>query len=218
MECLNIEERLSEYLERSLAPEEMSLVAQHVHECDRCSALLEEMRSVLLACKAFPRIEPDLELVERILLRTSGRPRTRSFRELLQQYFLRPMLTPRFAVGTAIVALFLILSANLLLPHAASFAAVLSPREWVRQMDRGVQAIYSEGLKAYDKKNEFQAWFTFNKNTILNKLGFFMEQLDVPVQTKEKSQEQNQQHDKKGAGEKSSSMGPVRPGLAFSLL
>jgi hypothetical protein len=218
MECLKIEELLSEYLERSLPPEDMSRVAEHLHECNACSVLLEEMRSVLAACKGFPRLEPDIELVEKILLRTSGRPRTRSFRELLQQYFLRPMLTPRFAVGAALVALFLVLATNLLLPHLTPMASLISPKEWVRQMDRGVQAIYSQGLKAYDKKNEWQAWMSFQKNTVFNKLGFFIEQLDVPVQTKEKSQQPKPQRDSKGLSEKSSLLWPVRPASGFSLL
>ncbi len=72
-------------------------------------------------------------------------------------------------------------------------------------MDRGVQGIYAEGLRAYDKKNEWQAQFTFLKNNVFHKLGFMIEQLDVPVQTngKQKSGEPRQQQDK-NPGQKSS--------------
>ncbi len=216
MECLNIEERLSEYLDRSLPPSEMAQVAEHLHECSACSQLMEEMRSVLVACKAYPKVEPDLDLIEKILLRTSGRPRTRGFGELVRQYFLTPLLTPRFAVGAALVVLFAALSANMLLPRASSLASLLSPREWVSRFDRGVQAIYSEGLKAYDTKNEWQARVTFLKNNVMHSLGFYMEQLDVPVQTKEKSQEQKQQEPKGtngGAGKSSSFLAPDGRGL-----
>jgi len=220
MECFKIEERFSEYLDRSLPSEAMAQVAEHLHECSACSALLEEMRSVMVACKAYPALEPDVALIEKILLRTSGRPRTRSFRELFQQYFLHPILTPRFAVGAALVVLFLIFSRNLLLPHFTSFEALLSPKEWVRQMDRGVQQIYSEGLKAYDTKNEWQARITFFKNNVFNKLGFFMEQLDVPVEGKQKPQEQKApQREPKGTSERSSSLQtPVAQGLKSVLL
>ena len=63
-------------------------------------------------------------------------------------------------------------------------------------MDRGAQQLYSEGLKAYDKKNYLQDQFTYFKNTMLNKLGFMIEQLDVPVEGKKKSGEPRQQQEK----------------------
>jgi hypothetical protein len=220
MECFEVEERLSEYLDRTLPSEAMAQVAEHLHACSACSALLEEMRSVLVACKAYPALEPDVELIEKILLRTSGRPRTRSFRELLQQYFLRPMLTPRFAVGAALAVLFLIFARSLLLPHVTSFQALLSPREWVRQMDRGVQAVYSEGLRAYQAKIDWQQSATNFKDSVFHKLGLFMEQLDVPVEGKQKPQEQKApQREPKGTSEKSSSLRtPVARGLVSVLL
>jgi hypothetical protein len=198
MECPNVEERLSEYMERALPPEEMARVAEHLHACSKCASLLEDMRSVVLDCKAYPSLGPDLSLLERILLRTSGRPRTRTLRELIDQYFLRLMLTPRFAAGAALALLFLALSVTLARPHMSTVASFLSPVEMLHRLDRGVQGIYAEGLKAYDKKNEWQAQFTFFKNNVFHKLGFMIEQLDVPVQTngKQKSGEPPQQQEK----------------------
>jgi hypothetical protein len=72
-------------------------------------------------------------------------------------------------------------------------------------MDRGVQEIYARGLKAYDKKNEWQAQFGFIKNNVFNRLGFMIEQLDVPVEGKKKSGEPRQQQEKTPS-EKSSLM------------
>jgi hypothetical protein len=83
-----------------------------------------------------------------------------------------------------------------MVPRASSVSAALSPKEIFRQMDRGVQRIYSEGLKAYDKKNELQEQFTFFKNNVFNKLGFIIEQLDVPVEGKQDSGEPGQQQEK----------------------
>jgi hypothetical protein len=207
MECPNIEERLSEYIERSLPAEEMTRVAEHVHECRNCSELLEEMRMVLLTCKSFPTLEPDVNLLERVLLRTSGRPRTRSWRERVREYIIRPMFTPRFAAGAVLALLFAGLTTFLIRPHMPTVASLVSPTEWVHRMDRGVQGIYAEGLKAYDKKNEWQAQFSFLKNNVFHKLGFMIEQLDVPVQTngKQKSGEPRQQQEK-SPGQKSSLM------------
>src|SRR5512136_2006697 len=141
MKCPQFEERLSEYMERTLPASELGQVAEHLHECANCSALLEEMRSILLRCKSFPSYEPDTALIERILLRTTGRPRTRTFRELLDQYFLRRLLTPRFAAGAVLTVMFLGLTVGLFRDRISSVAAMLSPGELISQMDRGVQTV-----------------------------------------------------------------------------
>ncbi len=196
MDCPRVEERLSEYLERSLSPDEMEQVAVHLHECANCSTLLEEMQSVLAACKSYPSLDFDVRLAERILLRTSGRQRTKSLKERFNEYILRPMLTPRFATGAVLASLFMVLMVWLMMPRASAVASALSPREMFRWMDRNVQQLYSEGLKAYDKKNEWQAQFKFIRNNVFNKLGFMIEQLDVPVEGKKKSGEPRQRQEK----------------------
>ncbi len=196
MNCPYAEERLSEYLERSLTAEDMGLVAEHLHECARCSTLLEEMRSVLAMCRSFPRLEFSIDLAERILLRTSGKPRTRSLKERLSEYVLRPMLTPRFAVGAVLAVLFVALIGSLAAPKMSVVASVLSPRELLHRLDWNVQQLYSEGLKAYDAKNEWQAKLRYYRNNVFNKLGFMIDQLDVPVEGKKKSGEPRQRQEK----------------------
>jgi len=203
MECRYIEDRLSEYIDKSLLPADMRTVAEHIRDCRSCLLLSEEMRANLAACRAFPVLDPDLELIERILLRTSGRPRTRSFRELLRQYVVGPMFTPRFAVGTGLAVLFLAFVMNFMAPRLGGIASALSPRELLKSFDRGVQSVYAEGLKAYDKKNEWQAQFTFFKNNVFNTLGFMIERLDVPKEGKKKPGEPRQQQEK-APNEKSS--------------
>ncbi len=193
MECLKVQEHLSQYLERSLPGEEAERIAEHLHECGSCADLLEEMRSVVALCRSFPAFEPDTELIEKILLKTSGRRRTRRLGELLRQYLVRPMLTPRFAMGAVLAALFLVLAINFMLPRMTTLAAAMSPRELFRMMDRGVQEIYGGGLKLYDKKNEWQEQFTFFKNNVFNRLGIMIERLDVPVEGKKKPGETKQQ-------------------------
>lgn len=202
MECGLVEERLSEYIERTLPHDEMVRVAQHLHECPRCLGLREEMRSILVTCQAFPSEAVDLALLDRILLRTSGRPRTRSLRERLRAYFLRPVLTPRFATGVGLALLFLALLVDMMVPRMNVLASVLSPRELLSQMDRGVQQIYSQGLKLYQSKNEWQAQFTFFKNNMWHKLGLKIEQLDVPVEGNKKPA--NEKQNEKAPGKKSS--------------
>jgi hypothetical protein len=123
--------------------------------------------------------------------------------ELISQYVLRPMFTPRFAVGAVLATLFLVLVMNFIVPRASSVASALSPSELFRTMDRGVQGIYGEGLKLYDKKNEWQAQFTFFKNNLFNRLGIMIERLDVPVEGKKKPGEPQKQQEKAPGNESS---------------
>ena len=154
MECGLVEDRLSEYVERTLPHEEMIRIAEHLQECARCQGLMEEIRSILVTCQAFPSYEADAELIDRVLLRTSGRPRSRSIRERLRAYFLQPLLTPRFAMGVGLALLSVALLVDLMAPRVGALASTLTPGELLGRMDRGVQQIYSAGLKLYDTKNE----------------------------------------------------------------
>jgi len=203
MECPFVEERLSEYIERSLPADEMSGVVEHLHECRACSDLLEEIRSVIASCKSFSSYDADLEMVERILLRTSGRPRTRSWREVIDRYLFRPLLTPRFAVGAGLAVLFLALVLNLMAPKFPSIASVLSPTGIFRRMDRGVQEIYGGGLKLYDKKNEWQAQFNYLKDSLFNRLGFMIDTMDAPDGAAREPGE-GKEEPEKGSSQKSS--------------
>jgi Putative zinc-finger len=206
MECRYIEDRLSDYMERSLPASESERVANHLHGCRNCSLLLEEMRANLAACKAFPVLEMDVELVERILLRTSGKPRTRTFGELVRLYLIGPMLTPRFAVGASLAALFIAFSLSFLGPRITGVTAAMAPGELLRRFDRSVQGLYAEGLKLNDRKNEWQAQFSFFRNNVLNKLGFMIDELDVPQEGNKKKSGEPRQQRGKNPGEKSSEL------------
>jgi hypothetical protein len=192
MECGFVEYRLSDYIERSLPHEEMVQVAEHLQECPGCLGLMEEMRSILVTCQAFPSFELDAALLEKVLLRTSGKPRTRTLRERIRAYFVQPILTPRFATGVGLALLFIALVVDLMVPRASALSSVLAPRELLSRMDRGMQQIYSEGLKLYNTKNEWQEQFAGYKNSMLGKLGIMIEQLDVPVEGKKKATEPKQ--------------------------
>jgi hypothetical protein len=206
MQCGSIEERLSEYVERALPHEEMLQVAEHLQECPRCLGLMEEIRAILVTCRVFPSYEVDAALLDRILVRTSGQPRTLPWRERFKAQFLQPALTPRFAMGFGLALLFLALTVDLMVPRANLIASVLSPKGILLQMDRGVQQIYSEGLKLYSAKNEWQAQFKAIKNNMMNNLFFMIEQLDVPVEGNKKKPDEPKQQDKNPGqnGQKSS--------------
>ncbi len=210
MDCSQIEQLLSEYLESSLPAEENEHISRHLETCTSCSALLAEMRSAFTLCQSYPVLDMDPDFVEKILLRTSGRPRTRSLRERFNQYFLRPLLTPRFAVGASLATLFLALMANLTVPRVSGAFASLSPQEVLQFMDHGVRQVYGEVLKAVAVKDEWQDQFSrFGKNT-WNSMRSIMEQMDTaPVEGRKKPQD-GEQEKRKDSKEKSSGL-PLWP-------
>jgi hypothetical protein len=208
MNCTQIEELLSEYMERSLSDQEMTQVAAHLNKCSNCSRLRDGMVSAVYLCKSYPVLEMDINVLEKILLRTSGRPRRRSLKELWSQNVLKPLLAPRFAVGAGLAALFLVLMVNLIIPRVSPALSAFSPLELLRLMDKGVQQVYGEGLKAYKTKTDLEEQLTYLKSNIFGKLRFIMGKIDVPVEDSGKSAEPNRQ--KKDPEDKSSSL-PLLP-------
>ena len=205
MDCSKVELSLSDYLEASLPGDERNQITKHLENCQNCSALFHELQSIVSLCNSYPTLDLDPRLIERILLRTSGRPRTRSFRELFSQYVVRPLLTPRLAVGTSLAALFLILMFDVMMPKLSATISSLSPVELFQVMDRGVQQLYGEGLKIYEKKNTWQAQLKRFRNNALNELRFMMEQMDIPVEGRKKL-EDSPPPKKNSPEEKSSSL------------
>jgi hypothetical protein len=202
MDCSLIEQRLSEYMESALPADELSEISEHLKSCENCTALLGEMRAIVLACHNYPALEMDEELLGKILLRTSGRPQPLSLRERIQ-WLLQPLLAPRFAVGAGLAAMFLALTFNFMTPRVPGGISSVSALELFNWMDRGAQYAYGEGLKASDKKNEWMAEFHFFKINTANKLRYMMERIDVPVEGRTKPDEPA--HEKKQApGERSS--------------
>lgn len=181
MDCRWIEERLSEYMEHLVPDQETELVAEHLRTCAGCAALYEEMRSTLAACQTFPVLDLNRDLVDRILLRTSGQTRKKSPRELWAAFW-HPWLMPRFAAGAVLAVLFVTLLTNVVSPDITGLASALSPGEVFSRMDRRVQELYGEGLRAYEQKNKWQAEFLFLKDNAFNKIAFMIARFDIPVE------------------------------------
>ncbi len=181
MDCSHSEQMLSEYLDSTLSPDERLQLEEHLESCSRCAALLAEMRSVIDLCRSTRTLEVKPELVDSILLRTSGRSRTRSLREFLRRYLNPSLATPRFAVGTSLAAIFLILTAYTLMPRASAARPHFSPLAVLQLMERQVQHLYGQGIKAYEKANELQAQFFYFTDNAINKARFMMETMEVPA-------------------------------------
>jgi Tol biopolymer transport system component len=66
MNCEQVEELLSAYLDNELAPEERRVVAAHVEECSHCSAVLADFRRHDFLLSQLPRVSPSPALRDRI--------------------------------------------------------------------------------------------------------------------------------------------------------
>lgn len=183
----------------------MRRIGEHLRICKPCSDLFSEMQAAVSLCHGYPTLEMDPDFLEKILLRTSGRPRTRSFRERFNRYFLGPLLTPRFAAGAVLATLFVALMANLMGPKMSTAFSDLSPSGIFQKLDLGVQQVYGEGLKAYDKLTSWHDRFRDFKNSAPDKLRHMIEQMEPPVEGRKKPEEQMQEK-KKPPKDKSSSL------------
>jgi Tol biopolymer transport system component len=68
MNCEQVEERLSAYLDNMLAPDERRAVTLHLQTCPRCMALLAELRQNDILLAQLPRVAPSPVLRERLFL------------------------------------------------------------------------------------------------------------------------------------------------------
>jgi|GEM_PF-1024637 len=69
MICLDMQERLSAYLDGDLSPEEMKEVAGHLSGCESCQAVLTELRQVRDALRSLPEVEVPADLHSSIMER-----------------------------------------------------------------------------------------------------------------------------------------------------
>ena len=180
MNCFEVEECLSEYMESGLPAFEMDRVRRHLEQCPKCAALLEAVRVTVDLCRNYPEPEMDPRLLDSILAGTTGSPAPVSLYERMRRLIIQPMLTPRFAAGAGLTALFFVLMANLMLPRISTALSSVSPSQVYAVVDQSFHRLYGQGLKAYDKKNEWEAQISYFKNRVINRLQYVIEKFDIP--------------------------------------
>ena len=89
--------RLSEYLDRTLAPEQRSRVDAHLVECVACSAELRELERTVNLLHRLPDPEPPPHLAQAVMARlAAGEGQPEAFEQRLRRLF-----DPAFAVPVA---------------------------------------------------------------------------------------------------------------------
>lgn len=85
MECNNIQERLSAYIEGVISPEEKILIDEHLKSCQRCNESLAELKRTIEYVQDLEDIEPPVWLTQKVVARI--RSEVKPKKGILQKLF-----------------------------------------------------------------------------------------------------------------------------------
>jgi anti-sigma factor RsiW len=145
--CEQIENRLSDYLEGALTPEEAALFVNHSSTCAQCRELVASVRGLIGAMHALEPVAAPMNLVPAILDNTLG-PRTASAGWKAWFGWMRFVWQPRFAYGVVTVLITVgVVSQALGIQWSMPTVADLNPVSLYRSADRKAHLFYAKGSK-----------------------------------------------------------------------
>lgn len=145
--CAQTEQRLTDYLDRSISPEETAALEAHVKSCPDCAALVAAVEVTVRAIQTAPEPEVPPQLFAKIIGATSGvRASGGGWRDWLRHATL--IWSPRFAMGalTMAASLLIVLHAASTPGNAEAYAAI-NPMNLIRAADRQVHRTYAHTAK-----------------------------------------------------------------------
>ncbi len=142
--CTLTEERLSDFLEAALSPEEAASFSAHAAGCANCTKLIAQVSGLVSRMQQAPPVEAPPLLTGKILEATLG---PRKQKQVSPGWFgwVPAIWQPRFAMGIVTVA-----ASFVIVFHAASASASktsLNPVNLVRGANRQVHLTYARGAK-----------------------------------------------------------------------
>ena len=145
--CTLTEERLSDYLERALEPEEAAAFAAHMKTCATCAGLVSRVSGLVKEMRGLEMVEQPPHLVAKILDATVG---SKPSKEGWRRWFAwaPAMMQPRFAMGIATVAAccVIVVQAGGVTPNKLR-KANLNPADVLRAANRQAHLTYARGVK-----------------------------------------------------------------------
>ncbi len=142
--CALTEERLSDFLDGALLPEEATAFSAHSAGCANCTQLIAQVSELVSRMQQTPPVEEPPFLSGKILEATLG-PRKQDSVSPGWFGWLQAVWQPRFAMGIVTVA-----ASFVIVFHAASSSASrtsLNPMNLVRDANRQVHLTYARGAK-----------------------------------------------------------------------
>jgi hypothetical protein len=143
--CEQIEERLSDYIERALDAAETQQLEAHLLGCEHCAALTAQLRLTMGGLHALEMAEPPAHLVDRILEQTSGPQRRRTTAPGLLNW-LRPLFRPQIMLGTVAALASLLVTLQFAIP-ARYRKNGFTPTEVFESVNRQAHISYGRSLK-----------------------------------------------------------------------
>ncbi len=142
--CTLTEERLSDFIEGALAPEDAAAFSAHTKTCAACAKLVAQVSGLVSRMQQTAPVEEPPLLVRKILEATLG-PRKR--KPVSQGWFgwIPAIWQPRFAMGIVTVA-----ASVVIVLHASGSPAArtsLNPVNLVRDANRQIHLTYAHGAK-----------------------------------------------------------------------
>lgn len=151
LNCLEFEERLSDFEEGTLAPEHADAMRQHARACATCAELLAAVRQTAVWLAELPQLEMPPQLVPAILERTMGRRRQqvtwRATLESLGALVWQPRVAMSF--GMALFAVAVLLNATGVNLRRLRWSD-LTPRQVAITTERGLHRSWARGAKYYN--------------------------------------------------------------------
>lgn len=144
LSCAQVEEQLSDYLDRALTPEGKAMFFAHLDDCPECSQLVLEVQELTMR---MPRLAPVAEpptLETKILDSTLGE------RQGWRGWFgwINAIWQPQFAIGIATAAVSLMIAFHALAPRVEGVtAADLTPASMARTANRQAHLVYARSAK-----------------------------------------------------------------------
>ncbi len=142
--CTLTEERLSDFLEGALSPEEAAAFSAHAAGCANCTKLVAQVSGLVSRMQDVPQVEEPAQLRRKILDATLGPRKQKPAAQGLFGWL--PLIwQPRFAMGIVTVA-----ASFVIVFHAATASASktsLNPVNLVRGAIRQVHLTYARGAK-----------------------------------------------------------------------
>ncbi|HVB85981.1 MAG TPA: zf-HC2 domain-containing protein [Candidatus Dormibacteraeota bacterium] len=145
--CTVTEERLSDFLEGTLALPERDACAAHAEACASCSEILARVGALVTDMHALEELPEPSHLARRIINNT--RPTPRRGQEFSSwSGWLSLIWQPRFAIGLATVAVTAVILAHAARPQLSRLTpADLNPVNLVRAGNRQAHLTYARGEK-----------------------------------------------------------------------
>jgi anti-sigma factor RsiW len=147
MNCLQCEDRLSDYLENTLDPSERSAVELHLHSCSACSELLPGVRSVMEWGRSLQGQLPPPWLSTRIIANTPHTVRI-TWRDWIRNAW-KSALEPRIALSLLTSTLMLGWMGSILGISVADVAMFRHPSAIYDRLEGWANRKYGDAVRSY---------------------------------------------------------------------